>query len=319
MARREDKLRAAADAAAAPLVYPAAWLLGRLRRHGLERLPRSRRALLRMGVFPVRDHYYEPRFDFSQLRRPLSADRPLPGVDLDVPGQLAFLDALTYAGELAGTPQAPSGRLEFTLGNGHFEAGDAEVWYQLIRARKPRRIVEIGSGYSTLVAAQAVRRNAEEDPAYSCAHVCIEPYERPWLEASGAQVVRCLVEDADPGLFAALGEDDVLFIDSSHVVRPQGDVLYEYLELLPALAPGVIVHVHDVFTPRDYPEEWLADRVRLWNEQYLLEAFLTHNSSWRVLAALNYLQHHHHEELKRAAPFLTAASEPGSFYLQRCA
>ena len=74
---------------------------------------------------------------------------------------------------------------------------------------------------------------------------------------------------------------DILFIGSSHVIRPQGDVLFEYLELLPTLKRGVIVHVHDIFSPRDYPQSWLLDEVRLWNEQYLLEAFLTDNEHWK--------------------------------------
>jgi hypothetical protein len=331
-----QRLRKAADAVAAPLVYPAAWFLGRVRKHGVERLPRCRAALLRSGVFPIRDHYYEPRFDLRDLRRPLAVDRPLPGIDWNVEGQLALLDSLTFAGELAGIPGAgPRGRApgaraagvqradtrspgrDFRFGNLSFEAGDAEVWYQMIRRTKPARIVEIGGGHSTLLALRAIRANRAADPAYECTHVCIEPYEDPWLEAAGARVVRRRVEDADPALFGELGRGDILFIDSSHVVRPQGDVLFEYLELLPALAPGVIVHVHDVFSPRDYPESWLVDMVRLWNEQYLLEAFLTHNSEWTVLAALNHLQHHHHERLRRVAPYLTPDDEPGSFYLQR--
>lgn len=306
----------AADAVAAPFVYPAAWFLGRVRKHGVERLPRCRSALLRAGVFPIRDHYYEPRFDLRDLHTPLAADRSLPGIDWNVEGQLALLDSLTFAEELVGISGAPGGR-DFRFGNLSFEAGDAEVWYQMIRRTKPGRIVEIGGGHSTLLALRAIRQNREDDPEYECAHVCIEPYEVPWLEAAGVSVVRRRAEDAGPALFAELGRGDILFIDSSHVVRPQGDVLFEYLEVLPGLAPGVIVHVHDVFSPRDYPESWLVDMVRLWNEQYLLEAFLTHNREWTVLAALNFLQHHHHERLKRVAPYLTPDHEPGSFYLER--
>jgi len=126
-----------------------------------------------------------------------------------------------------------------------------------------------------------------------------------------------MVEDVEPGFFSELEENDILFIDSSHVIRPQGDVLFEYLELLPSLNKGVIVHIHDIFSPRNYPEQWLKDEVRLWNEQYLLEAFLCHNSHWKIIGALNYLHHHYYEELKRVAPFLTPGHEPGSFYIQK--
>ena len=89
----------------------------------------------------------------------------------------------------------------------------------------------------------------------------------------------------------------------------------EILEILPDLAPGVIVHFHDIFSPRDYPRQWIVDEVRLWNEQYMLEAFLTHNGSWSIIAALNYLHHSHRQELVAACPLLTSAREPGSFYI----
>lgn len=102
-------------------------------------------------------------------------------------------------------------------------------------------------------------------------------------------------------------------------IRPQGDVLYAYLEILPILERGVIVHLHDIFSPRNYLKEWLVDEVKFWNEQYLLEAFLTHNRSWKIIGALNYLHHNHYEVLKSVAPFLTPNREPGSFYIQRVA
>ncbi len=141
----------------------------------------------------------------------------------------------------------------------------------------------------------------------------------PWLEKTEVTVIREKVENVDISFFSELGEGDILFIDSSHIIRPEGDVLFEYLQLLPTLKKGVIVHVHDIFSPRNYPEVWLRDDVRFWNEQYLLEAFLTHNASWDVIGSLNYLHHNHYEELKKVCPFLTQDREPGSFYLQKIA
>lgn len=299
------------------LVYPAAWLMKAIRRVGVHRLPLCRRALLDVGVFPIRNHYYEPQFDHRDARVPFWQDRSLPGIDWNVAGQLAMLERLCFARELAGLPRNRSATSGFYLDNGAFLAGDAEYWYQIIRALKPRRIIEIGSGHSTLMAVDALRRNREEDPTYSCRHVCIEPYENPWLEHLGVTVVREKVEDLSAAFFAELRENDFLFIDSSHVIRPQGDVLFEYLELLPTLAPGVVVHVHDIFTPRNYPRQWLRDEVRLWNEQYLLEAFLTHNTDWTIVGALSYLRHHYYERLQAVAPHLQPDSEPGSFYLRR--
>jgi hypothetical protein len=187
----------------------------------------------------------------------------------------------------------------------------------LLRATKPRRIFEIGSGHSTRMAIRALARNRAEDPEYSCRHVCIEPYEMPWLEQAGVEVVRSKVETLDVAFFSELEAGDILFIDSSHIIRPQGDVLFEYLELLPTLRPGVIVHVHDIFSPRNYLESWLVEGVKFWNEQYLLEAFLTHNSDWKIIGALNWLHHNHSDALKEVAPHLTPKGEPGSFYLRK--
>lgn len=308
-----------ADLLLVPWVYPAAWLLKGVRRTGVHHLPRCRDALLNAGVFPVRDHYYEPQFDLRDARPPLAQDRNLPGIDWNVAGQLAWLERLRHAGEVRDWPRARAAPPAFHLDNGQFESGDAEVWYQLIRAVKPRRIFEVGSGHSTLLAASALRRNREEDPGYACRHLCIEPYEMPWLEQAGVEVLRKKVEDVGLAPFAELQENDILFIDSSHVIRPQGDVVFEYLELLPSLNRGVIVHVHDIFSPKNYLAQWLRDEVRLWNEQYLLEAYLSHNERWRIVGALNFLHHHHYERLKAVAPHLRPEREPGSFYLQKVA
>ena len=132
-------------------------------------------------------------------------------------------------------------------------------------------------------------------------------------------VIREKIEEQKLSLFSQLQENDVLFIDSSHIIRPQGDVLFEYLELLPSLNNGVIVHIHDIFSPKNYPKRWLQDEVWFWNEQYLLEAFLSHNTSWKIIGALNFLHHNFHEEFKQAAPFLSIKDEPGSFYIQKIA
>ncbi len=307
------------DLIAVPFVYAAALVLKAIRRAGVQRMPLSKLALLHVGVFPVRDHYYEPLFDGRSLERPLNQVRDLPGIDWNGAGQLALLGDLRYGGELEGTPFAKPDGLSFHFNNGAFESGDAEYFYSLIRLKKPTRILEIGSGQSTLLAMQALQRNREEDPGYRCNHLCVEPYEMPWLESTGVTVVRQRVERVGKALFAELDRDDILFIDSSHIIRPQGDVLFEYLELLPALRAGVIVHVHDIFSPRDYPSEWIIDEVKFWNEQYLLEAFLTSNSKWRILGALNYLCHEHFDLLQAACPFLTHDSEPGSFYIQKIA
>jgi predicted O-methyltransferase YrrM len=302
-----------------PAAYPAAWVLKALRRKGLHKLPLCKRALLQVGVFPIRNHYYEPLFDFSGLRRPLDEDRSLPGIDWNVTGQLALLQSFRHQNELREIPTRKVDELSFHFNNGAFDGGDAEFLYQLIRSKKPARIFEIGSGKSTQMALRAIGANCAEDRSYRCRQVCIEPYEAPWLERAGVEVIRRRVEEVGTALFDELGSGDLLFIDSSHIIRPQGDVLFEYLELLPRLRAGVIVHLHDIFSPRDYLRSWIVDEVRLWNEQYLLEAFLTGNREWRVIGALNFLHHHHATALREKCPFLAPEHEPGSFYIEKVA
>lgn len=304
------------DLVVAPWVYPSAWLLRNIRKFGVQNFPHSRRALARVGVFPIRDHYTEPQFDLHHDRE-WGRARRLPGIDWNVPEQLALLEQFTYAKELADVPRTKRGPLEFFIENGTFGPGDADYLYQIIRLKKPRKIIEIGCGHSTLMAIKAAKTNLLENPAHRCEHVCIEPYENPWLEDTGVSVIRRKVEELDTSLFTELDENDLLFIDSSHVIRPEGDVLFEYLEILPLLKRGVIVHVHDIFTPRNYPAQWLVDWVRLWNEQYLLEAFLSHNRSFKIIGALNYLHQRHHEPFAKVTPFTTPGFEPGSFYIQK--
>jgi hypothetical protein len=307
-------IRVPLDVLLAVLSVPAALLLLLFRRVGAWRLPITRDLLRTLGVFPIRNHYYEPLFDTRHLARDLSEDRALPGVDLDPEGQLKLLGQLDYAQEIRalGWTGPPLG-LEFRFGNG-FESGDAEFLYAFLRHLKPRRVIEIGSGHSTRVARHALDRNRAET-GHAARHVCIEPYEMPWLEQLGVEVVRRKVEECPPTYFQELEAGDLLFIDSSHVIRPQGDVLFEYLQLLPTLRSGTFVHVHDIFTPRDYLAEWVTDQVKLWNEQYLLEALLTDAPRYRVVAALDYLKRHHFDELRRVCPYLTKEREPGSFYL----
>jgi hypothetical protein len=174
----------------------------------------------------------------------------------------------------------------------------------MIRLLKPKKIIEIGCGHSTLMALEAVRKNKSEDKNYHCQQICIEPYERPWLEKLNVKLKRVPVEYIQLDYFKQLEKNDILFIDSSHIIRPQGDVVFEYLEILPSLNPGVYVHIHDIFTPKNYPKRWIIDEIRFWNEQYLLEAFLTNNNAYQIIGLLNYLHYHHFSALSAKCPML---------------
>ncbi len=303
-----------ASAAMLALAAPGLALAARLR----ERAPLARKVLDLTKVALLPHHYYEPVITEKDLRRSLAEPRPLPGLDLATERQIALVQSLDYDGELRRIPWEKPGPTKFGFANDMYSVGDAEILYGMIRRCKPRRIIEIGSGQSTLMARLAITRNTEEQPGYACDHVCIEPYEVPWLEQVGVRVERSRVEALGAAYFEALEANDILFIDSSHIIRPQGDVLFELQEILPRLKPGVLVHVHDIFTPRDYPAEWVLRKRWLWNEQYLLESFLTFNDAFEVVVALNHLWMDHPGALTTACPHLTArGGNPGAFWIRR--
>lgn len=290
-------------------------LLKLIRRLGVEYFPLHRKIFLSVGVFPVRDHYYEPQLRYSNDFTAQKI-RSLP-LDFAITTQLQELGQLLYRDELKALH---TGQLidsnDFYLNNGLFGPGDAEMYYLMIRNAKPKKIIEIGSGFSTLLALQAIRKNKEE--GWNTELVCIEPYAKPWLtKLDGITLIRNRVEKMDLLFFSSLQKNDILFIDSSHIIRPENDVLFIYLQLLPVINSGVLIHIHDIFSPRDYRQEWLTQMYRFWNEQYLLEALLYHNSHFKILFSLNYLKNDYYTETSRVLIHLSTQDEPSSFWLQK--
>jgi hypothetical protein len=181
-------------------------------------------------------------------------------------------------------------------------------------------MVEVGSGNSTLLAAEALRHNLQDDPSAACDSVCIEPYPPAYLNPLPVGVTRILpdpVQRTPLETFTALGPGDILFIDSSHVVAIGSDVVYLYTEILPRLAPGVIVHIHDIFLPYDYPAVWIREDRFFWNEQYLLQAFLLFNDAFEVMLPLHAVARRHSEEFARAIPSCRHGIRPSSFWMRR--
>lgn len=312
------KIRPILDIIISPLTYLAAILFYCIRLSKLNRERFTRKVLMSRGVFPIMDFYCEPLFNPKHLKKDLRKDRELPGIDLNVQEQLRLLEKFSYNEELMSFPVEKQREGQFYYLNDVFTSGDAEYLYNMIRFFKPKKIIEVGSGHSTLMAINALSKNKEEDGHYSCRHVCIEPYPVKWLHGQDIELIKEKVEDVDKKLFDDLEAHDILFIDSSHMIRPQGDVLFEYLEVLPLLKPHVLVHIHDIFTPKDYLDAWVIDDIRFWNEQYLLEAFLTFNNRVKIIGALNYLKHNHFDALAEKCPILQkeSDSEPGSFWME---
>lgn len=301
------------------LLLPLTWiylpLVKKMRYHDVEHFPLHVRSFERLGVYPLRDHYYDPRFVYDK-NFDASADRGLQ-IDFKVPHQLELLKGLQYSTELTKFPIDGNVKLpQFFYENPSFSYGDAEMYYLFIRNFKPNRIIEIGSGFSTLIAVEAIKKNKVE--GFVTELTCIEPYEFTWLETiPEVTILRQKVENVSLDFFASLNQGDFLFIDSSHIIRPGNDVLFEYLNLLPVLKKGVIIHIHDIFSPDHYLADWLVNKKRFWNEQYLLEAYLYYNKAFEIKMALNLLKNQHYDELKKVCPGLKDSTTPASFWIEK--
>lgn len=178
----------------------------------------------------------------------------------------------------------------FYVRNSQFSWLDARSLFVLMNDWKPKRVVEVGSGYSTLLMADINTRFLDR----SVSITAIEPYPRPFLKKLPAvSLIEQRVQDVPSDLFDALGDGDILFIDSSHVAKTGSDVNHLLLNVVPRLRPGVRVHVHDIFLPCEYPQSWVVDENRSWNEQYVLQALLTFSTRFRVLfGSMNALVSH---------------------------
>jgi methyltransferase family protein len=256
--------------------------------------------LQRRGWHFQPNHYYWPLNDISFLRRhPDIWLRPSVPADIewDLDGEFRLLEEITpYFAELVDVPAGPLTRAgEFVWENASLLPGDARVYYGILRKLKPRRVVEVGAGWSSLLMAQAVSRNAR-----ACEVTLIEP-DPPWDVLGELPTDWELVEDrvqfADTAIFERLSPGDVLFYDGSHCIGTGSDVNWIFFEVLPRLAPGVWIHVHDLAWPWDYPWQWILDEGLSWNEQYFVQAFLMNNDAYRVRLAVAMLWAHRQPEI----------------------
>lgn len=266
------------------------------------------RALQRLGINLTPNHFYWPVPDVEDL-----AHREWPiyaapsGCDFRMRDQLDLARhfASRYVPELAWNSRPNPDSYHYS--NGYFESCDAEVAYSMVREWKPGRIIEIGSGFSTRAMAQALRANLEWD-GIDGELITVDPYPER-LPANGLEsqirVIPERVQQLDLALFETLRADDILFIDSSHVVSVGSDVVREYLQIMPRLKPGVLVHVHDIFLPSDYPRNAVLDNLWFWSEQYLLQAFLSFNHEFEVLWSASAMQLGHSRILDQCFPAWT--------------
>lgn len=278
----------------------------------------------RLGVHVVPNHFYQPIPDTRELSDKIwQTESKLVGININEQKQLDLLAkfATDFKTEYDQFPSEKTNNPhQYFVNGGAFSSVDGEILYSMIRHFKPKRVYEIGSGYSTYLSAQALLKNESEGQP-KAELVAIEPYPNDVLKAGFPGLTRLIqkkVQDVPLSEFNALEENDILFIDSSHVLHIGSDVQYEFLELLPRLNKGVIIHVHDIFLPVEYPKDWIIKHLRLWTEQYLLQAFLTCNDSFEVLWGGSYMHLKHPDKLKAAfASYSPQKHWPGSFWMKR--
>lgn len=262
-------------------------------------------------------HYYEPLPDFRSLKADqINRKRNPSSITFNWEGQLNLLRELStsYGNELR--EELFNGTNGFDPDNDYFSGLDAAVYYSLIRRLAPRRVIEIGGGHSTRVAHQALYRNFEEGERGEL--TCIDPNPERLLEQQLEVILlKKPVEEIPCSFFSCLEPNDILFIDSTHTVKFGSDVCYEFLEILPSLKPGVWVHVHDIFFPHDYPEEWIMERRLALNEQYLLEAFLAFSNGFSVRLANHWISIDYQNVANELLPVHSATRRPSSFWMSR--
>ena len=281
------------------------------------------RLLERAGWHLTRRHFYSPIPDVGTLdARAFEVPSEMPGVEVDEAAMLRLLDELSslYRAEWEAWPGDERDPRGYYADNPWYAAVDAAITWGLVRRGRPRRVVEVGSGMSTRLLAAALLQNVEEG-AGAAELVSVDPHAGDLVRGGLPGLTRLItqpVQDVDLGLFTALGDGDVLFIDSSHVVRAGSDVKHEILEVLPRLRSGVLVHFHDILLPYEYPRTWFTEHWRFWNEQYVLQAFLAHNRDFAVVWAAHLLHRRHPERLEAAIPrYGREHSLPGSFWMRR--
>jgi len=272
----------------------------------------------RLGLQLVLKTYYSPIPDLGALPAGVwDARDPLRGIAFDLDAQMAFVEsrlAPQLAGLAWGTDVPPG--YGYDPANDSYPPPDAHVLYAMVRDLRPRRIVELGSGQTTRVMAQACRENEREGHATQLR--AFDPF--PTAVDDGlpglAELARVKAQDVPEEVFSELQAGDVLFVDTTHTVKISSDVNHIVLRVLPLLAEGVVVHVHDIFLPYEYPRFFFADFALYWAEQYLLQAFLAFNSDFEVLCAVHALGRERGERMASAG--VMSAGEPASsFWIKR--
>ncbi len=268
----------------------------------------------KLGIHVSPNHFYWPIPDTTELTNyDFSQTFPTEGIDFDDQAMLNLLSEIAkYREEY----------FKIYTCSGYESNGDGAILYGMIRKYKPRRIIEIGSGFSTKVSGRALQQNQSEN--FTGEIVSIEPYPSAVLlnvvnQSDHITLIQEKVEKVGNLILESLSAGDVLFIDSSHVVKCGNDVHFIYLNLLPKIPVGTIVHIHDIRFPYEYPREWVIKAKKFWNEQYLLQMFLSFNDSFKIVFAGNYMYNKYPKIMRESLVGLGDEENgwPGCFWITR--
>ena len=252
--------------------------------------------------------FYSPIPDRAEVARHRATlfDRgviSVPGIEVRAADQLALLETFGRYHDDMPFKDEPTAGLRYYFDNPFFSYGDAVILYSMLRRRRPQRVVEVGSGFSSAVMLDTNDRFCQKQMRMTF----IDPYPERLLALLADEDIRQheVIPDCVQGVsfetFAELGANDLLFVDSSHVAKAGSDVVYLVTSVLPRLRTGVVVHFHDVFWPFEYPEEWIVGG-RAWNEAYLLKAFLQFNAAFKIVFFNSYVATHHAAVAERHLP-----------------
>lgn len=265
-------------------------------------------------------HYYSPIVDVAKLKSrenviwPTVARIPAE-LDLNTEGQLELLREFKKYFRGFQYNRSQNDHLRYNQGNSYFNSFDALVLYSFIRHFRPKNIIEVGSGFSSAVMLDTNDSFAD----HSIGLTFIEPYSERLKtllrsdDSTTAAIIEQEIQEISVETFRKLRENDILFIDSTHVCKTGNDLNYLFFNILPVLQKGVIVHFHDIFNAFEYPMKWVMEG-RNWNEIYFLQAFLMYNSSFRIIFFNDYLFNNHNYEVVNTFP-LPGITSGGSIYL----
>lgn len=242
----------------------------------------------------------------------------IPGIDLNCNVQKTYLDKMMrlYPDMLEWKNVNEESEYRFRLNNPSFTNGDVVALYGMLNILKPKRWIEVGSGWTSALTIDVNEYCLDNKVELTF----IEPYadtlRQILKDTDNVNLIEKGLQEVELEVFDQLEDGDVLFVDSTHVSKPQSDVNYLFFNILPRLKSGVIIHLHDIFFPFEYPHEWIK-RGFVLNELYLLRSFLQYNDKFEILYFQNQMEKLYRHEMEKCWPLENGVIHGGSFWMRK--